>query len=145
MKKVFVTIVAALAAMALPSMAAGKVEARSTPTICEGKSSAEHYVKTLSDYELARSMLNIMSDARLLSLKSAHDVGVWLQDQPDCSHWGDNMYFLEVKWLYNEAIGRGLTMTMNKIGQGLLRWNPTTNRLEERQGDRWIAWTTYLK
>lgn len=145
MKKVFVTIVAALAAMALPSMAAGKVEARSTPTICEGKSSAEHYVKTLSDYELARSMLNIMSDARLLSLKSAHDVGVWLQDQPDCSHWGDNMYLLEVKWLYNEAIGRGLTMTMNKIGQGLLRWNPTTNRLEERQGERWIAWTTYLK
>ena len=80
MKKVFVAMAAVVGAMALPSMAADKVQARSTPTICEGKSSAEHYVKTLSDYELAGSMLNIMSDARLLSLKSAHDVGVWLHD-----------------------------------------------------------------
>lgn len=133
----------------MPSMAAPNADkiARSTPTICEGKASAEAYVKALSDYELLRGITNIMSDPRAANLRSAHELSQWLQSQTDCTVWADGTYLIEVKWLYSEAAARGLTTTINKVAQGTLRWNPTQDRFEERQENsaRWVPWTAYLK
>lgn len=130
-----------------PAMAAKNDDkvVRSTPTICEGKASAENYVRALSDFELMRGMTNLLSDARMSNLRSAHDVHLWLQEQPDCAAWTERTYLIEIKWLYNEAVARGLTTTINKIGQGSLRWNPSLDRFEERVGERWVAWSTYHK
>lgn len=147
MKKILLTVAATLVMM--PSMAAPNADkfARSTATICEGKASAEAYVKALSDYELLRGITNIMSDPRAANFRSAHELSQWLQSQTDCTVWADGTFLIEVKWLYNEAAARGLTTTINKVAQGTLRWNPTQDRFEERQegSARWIPWTAYLK
>lgn len=142
MKKILLTLAMALAIA--PAFSADKV-ARSTPTICEGKASAEAYVKGLSDYELLRGITNIMADSRTASLRSANDLNVWLQYQSDCSVWAEGMYLLEVKWLYNEAVSRGLTTTINKVASGTLRWSSSQDLFEELNGTRWVPWSAYQK
>ena len=144
MKKVLLTL--AMMLMVMPSIAAPNDKLpRSTPRICEGKVSAEAYIKALSDYELLRGMTNIMSDSRTTHLRSAHELHLWLQGKPDCAVWVEGTYFMEVKWLYNEALFRGLTTTLNKIGQGVLRWNPIQDRFEEWQETRWVPWNASQK
>lgn len=142
MKKTLLTL--ALALVIAPAFAAEKV-GRATPTICEGKASAETYVKGLSDYELLRGIANILADSRTTGLRSANDLNMWLQDQADCSAWAEGTYLIEVKWLYNEAVSRGLTTTINKVAQGTLRWNGPQERFEELNGTRWFAWSAYQK
>lgn len=133
----------------MPSMAADKNDVnakRYIPTICEGKASAETYVRALSDYELVRGITNVMADTRMESLYSSNDVNLWLKAQPDCAVWTEGTYLIEVKWLHKEAVARGLATTINKIGQGTLRWNATQNRFEERhENNRWVPWSTYQK
>lgn len=147
MKSILLTLTALLFVVPSMSMAAQKMEGRpvSGAVICDGKSSAANYVKALSDYELLRGMSNLMGDQRMASLRTAHDIQVWLNDQPDCASWTDGTYILEVKWLYVEAIARGLGPTLTKLAQGAVRWNTVTERFEERVNERWIAWTPYMK
>lgn len=132
-----------------PSVAADKNDGnarRYIPTICEGKASAEMYVRALSDYELVRGITNVMADTRMESLRSSNDINLWLKVQPDCAIWTEGTYLIEVKWLHKEAVARGLTTTINKIGQGTLRWNANQNRFEERhENNRWVPWSTYQK
>ncbi len=141
------TVVSVLVSM--PSTAGKNADkpGRATPTICEGKASTETYVKALSDYEIMRGISNIMADTRTANLRSGHELHLWLQEQSDCTEWADGTYLIEVKWLYHEAVARGLTTTINKMGQGLLRWNPNQERFEERQekSNRWIPWSAYQK
>lgn len=144
MQKLLLTLTMVL--MALPSMAAPNSDkvARVT-TICAGKASAEAYIKALSDYELLRGITNIMADPRTANFRSAIELNVWLQEQTDCAVWAEGTYILEVKWLYNQAVGRGLSTTINKIAQGTLRWNPSQDRFEERQESRWVPWSAHQK
>lgn len=145
MKSILLALTAFM--VVVPSMAAQKMEGRpaSGGVICEGKSSAANYVKGMSDYELLRSMSNLMLDPRMVNLKTAHEIQVWLGEQADCASWTDGTYMLEVKWLYQEAMVRGLGPTLTKLGQGSVRWNATAERFEERVNDRWIGWTAYMK
>lgn len=147
MHKILLSI--ALFLIVMPSMAAEKNDShvkRYSPTICEGKANAEEYVHALSDYELVRSITNVMADTRMGSLHSSNEVNAWLNVQPDCAVWTEGTYLLEVKWLHKEAVARGLAITINKIGQGSLRWNANRNRFEERHdNDRWVPWSTYQK
>lgn len=144
-----ILLAAAVVLIGMPSMAAEKNDGgtkRYTPTICEGKANAETYVRALSDYELMRGMTNVMADIRMESLHSSNDVNSWLKVQPDCAVWTEGTYLIEVKWLHKEAVARGLATTINKIGQGTLRWNANQDRFEARRdNNRWVPWSTYQK
>lgn len=145
MNYILLPIVMSIALM--PSLATSAVDnsVPAAPTICEGKNSAESHIKTLSDFELARGIANILVDPRVSHFRSARTIKVWIQEQSDCAVWTKGIYFIELKWLYREAVARGLTSTINKLAQGVVRWNPTQENFEERKGSGWIPWNAYLK